>query len=184
MQRQTLTRESLKGALVYLLQHKNFESITISDLCRTAGINRTTFYLHYIDKYDFVYQLKEEQVQRFLDILQQYKNNAIEALRQVLLTIDEDGPFFRVISQASFANFAETLHDVIMTIVKQDAHAEYFIQQYYQNIPSKYANELFLSSIEGVITFWITNDYPESPEEILDILLKIPAFQWWTQEES
>ena len=44
--RQTQTKEILKTALIQLLQTKEFEAITVSDISRTAGVNRGTFYLH------------------------------------------------------------------------------------------------------------------------------------------
>ena len=34
-------------ALITLLEKKNFEYITIKEICDTAGVNRSTFYLHY-----------------------------------------------------------------------------------------------------------------------------------------
>lgn len=34
-------------ALISLLKKKSFEYITISEICETAGVNRSTFYLHY-----------------------------------------------------------------------------------------------------------------------------------------
>ena len=41
--RQTQTKEILKTALIQLLQTKEFETITVSDISRTAGVNRGTF---------------------------------------------------------------------------------------------------------------------------------------------
>lgn len=43
------TEESLRKALLILLKTKSLETITISELCRVAQINRGTFYLHYRD---------------------------------------------------------------------------------------------------------------------------------------
>ena len=34
-------------ALISLLKKKTFEYITVSEICKTAGVNRSTFYLHY-----------------------------------------------------------------------------------------------------------------------------------------
>ncbi len=46
--RRTLyTRMVIKDALLTLLSVKEYADITIADLCRTAEINRGTFYLHY-----------------------------------------------------------------------------------------------------------------------------------------
>ena len=50
--RQTSTKEDIKEALIQLLSEEKFENISVSKLCKRAGINRGTFYLHYIDKYD------------------------------------------------------------------------------------------------------------------------------------
>lgn len=34
-------------ALLYFLDKKDFEFITIKEICKKAGVNRSTFYLHY-----------------------------------------------------------------------------------------------------------------------------------------
>lgn len=62
-QRQTTTKIDLRNALSQLLLQQNFESITIRELTEKARINRGTFYLHYVDKYDMFEQMKTELVQ-------------------------------------------------------------------------------------------------------------------------
>lgn len=37
----------MNEALLSLLEKKNFEYITVKELCNKAGVNRSTFYLHY-----------------------------------------------------------------------------------------------------------------------------------------
>ena len=61
-QRQTTTKIDLRNALSQLLLQQNFESITIRELTEKAGINRGTFYLHYVDKYDMFEQMKNRKV--------------------------------------------------------------------------------------------------------------------------
>lgn len=48
------THKSLMTALFKLLELRNFNQITVNDLCEEALISRTTFYLHFHDKYDFL----------------------------------------------------------------------------------------------------------------------------------
>lgn len=43
------TKKALHEALLTLLKMNSLESISVSMLCREAGINRGTFYLHYKD---------------------------------------------------------------------------------------------------------------------------------------
>lgn len=45
------------------------ESLTVSDIARGAGINRGTFYLHYIDKYDLMEKLADESIIEVSEIL-------------------------------------------------------------------------------------------------------------------
>ena len=41
------TATKMDLALIALLKKKPFDYITISEICETAGVNRSTFYLHY-----------------------------------------------------------------------------------------------------------------------------------------
>ena len=45
-----MTKALIRTALVELMGEKNFERITIKELCERADVNRTTFYLHYSDQ--------------------------------------------------------------------------------------------------------------------------------------
>ena len=50
-------------ALIALLKKKPFEYITVSEICKTAGVNRSTFYLHY----ETVGDLLDETTRYLLD---------------------------------------------------------------------------------------------------------------------
>lgn len=47
------TYQALQNAFTQLLEEKNFEEITVNELCDTAMIRRTTFYKHFADKYEY-----------------------------------------------------------------------------------------------------------------------------------
>ena len=47
------TNQMLCNAFTELLQKKEFEDITIDELCKKAFIRRATFYTRFLDKYDF-----------------------------------------------------------------------------------------------------------------------------------
>ena len=48
------TAIKMDEALITLLEKKDFEYITIKDICDTAGVNRSTFYLHYENTSDLL----------------------------------------------------------------------------------------------------------------------------------
>ena len=41
------TASLMSEALLLLLEQKDYDSITVREVCQKAGVNRSTFYLHY-----------------------------------------------------------------------------------------------------------------------------------------
>lgn len=48
------TYKLLITAMFTMLGYKNFNQITVNDLCEKALISRATFYVHFLDKYDLL----------------------------------------------------------------------------------------------------------------------------------
>ena len=48
------TAIKMDEALIALLEKKDFEYITVKEICNTAGVNRSTFYLHYENTSDLL----------------------------------------------------------------------------------------------------------------------------------
>lgn len=60
------TAKKMNLALISLLKKKPFEYITISELCEKAGVNRSTFYLHYENTYDLLGETTQYILNDFL----------------------------------------------------------------------------------------------------------------------
>lgn len=60
--RTRVTRHLIRKAFTDLLSRKPIQSISVKELCETAGINRGTFYTHYTDIYDLKKQLQYDSV--------------------------------------------------------------------------------------------------------------------------
>lgn len=60
------THKSLTEAFLQLMSEKQFENITVNELCDRAMIRRTTFYKHFADKYEF-FRFFVEQLQADFD---------------------------------------------------------------------------------------------------------------------
>ncbi len=48
------TYKSLFKAFIELLSEKNFDELTVSEICNKANVHRATFYKHFEDKYAFL----------------------------------------------------------------------------------------------------------------------------------
>lgn len=65
------TKETLALAFIELSSRKAFEKITVEALCAEADIQRSTFYRHYTDKYDFFRALAKDKLIAVLEGNQQ-----------------------------------------------------------------------------------------------------------------
>ena len=77
-QRVLHTKQLLQNALLKLLKTTPLRAVSIRDLCREAGVNRTTFYNHYGSQYDLLGDIS----QRFLTSIADRLNSASSSDRE------------------------------------------------------------------------------------------------------
>lgn len=63
--RAKVTQMLIRKAFTELLKQKPIQNISIRELCERAGINRGTFYAHYLDIYDLRDSLENEMFEKF-----------------------------------------------------------------------------------------------------------------------
>ncbi|WP_455675365.1 TetR/AcrR family transcriptional regulator [Pradoshia sp.] len=54
------TRQNIMNGFMRLIKQKEFSDITIADITKEAEINRSTFYYHFMDKYDLIDTIQRE----------------------------------------------------------------------------------------------------------------------------
>ena len=88
---QSETKEILARTLFDLLENKPFSKITVNELCEKSDIVRSTFYLHFRDKYEllsycldqifyniFEADANEELVEMFYQFISRYVTQCLE----------------------------------------------------------------------------------------------------------
>ncbi|MDE6442529.1 MAG: TetR/AcrR family transcriptional regulator [Clostridia bacterium] len=60
------TANKMGSAFISLLESKEFADITIMDICKAAGVNRSTFYAHYDNTYDLLKETYQGMINNFL----------------------------------------------------------------------------------------------------------------------
>ena len=58
--RYKMSSEKIETAFLSLLNNYKYEEITISQVCKQAGINRSTFYCHYDDINDLIIKIENK----------------------------------------------------------------------------------------------------------------------------
>ena len=75
------TAQLLNHALIELLNKKDYEFITIKELCKKAGVNRSTFYLHYDTINDLLYETIDNTNKKFLSFFDETHSDVVANIK-------------------------------------------------------------------------------------------------------
>lgn len=181
-QRQTKTEAKIKAAFTTLVKNKGFDAMTVSDLAREADINRGTFYMHYVDKFDLRDQLLDDVIADLaailipesdddnepLDVEDIIKSrNLVSAMRY----LKRDYAFFDAISSSgNDMQLYERVKDVIKQLLLGQVSRLRKAPDDTPGIPREYAMEILVSSTSSILWLWLRRGCQESPETISGII--------------
>ena len=117
------SQQAIRQAFIDLLHKQELEQITVQQISDLADVNRSTFYTHYIDKYDLLEQMEDEQVKEikvFIEENDVYSNKAISAdnirtiMEFLIGNIEENMSFYQLMFNiGKDSNLHEKLYELI-----------------------------------------------------------------------
>lgn len=155
------SKDRMERVFVELLQTRELSEISVSDICKRAELNRSTFYANYADVYELADTVRE-QLESNLDVL--YKDdfeqgrNSNDYLR--LFRHIAENPLF-------YQTYFKLGYDNKYKIIKYDTA---LASKYFDNRFIEYHMEFFKSGITTIIKMWLNNGCKETPEQMSDIL--------------
>lgn len=155
------SKDRMERVFVELLQTRELSEISVSDICKRAELNRSTFYANYADVYELADTVRE-QLESNLDVL--YKDdfeqgrNSNDYLR--LFRHIAENPLF-------YQTYFKLGYDNKYKIIKYDTT---LASKYFDNRFIEYHMEFFKSGITTIIKMWLNNGCKETPEQMSDIL--------------
>lgn len=155
-------KESIKrieSVFVELIQTKEIEQITVSEICKKADINRSTFYSNYMDIFDLAEKIVKSLWEDFLSIYT-YSDNKKERMNFTKLFVHIKD------NQLLYKTYFK-LGALDIGIVGFDKEvAEMFFDMKYLD----YHIEFFKNGFNAVVKKWLFGGCKESPEEMNKIL--------------
>lgn len=173
-QRQTQSKAKIQAALQDLLNQKTFDQISVSGICQRAGINRGTFYLHYLDKFDLVDQLAHDLKEEVFAILEQ-RQEPTNNKSHLLASLDHLKAHYQLIQslvKVPQLNFLEQVQLFMEKIWQEHPDFGNRIVQQPQFKPD-YARAVLISSIHAILEHWILTDCQDDSQDIADMLWSI-----------
>ncbi|OZG69219.1 TetR/AcrR family transcriptional regulator [Bifidobacterium eulemuris] len=183
--RATQSEAKIRAAFITLMGTKGFDAMTVSDIAREAGVNRGTFYMHYLDKYDLRQRLIDDEVETIasmvLDAAPDRKSREhldpcdyipYDAILAALTRISDEYEFFAAITvQGADTTLYDRMKDILKNLVdvklpgpgadgSDSSHG----------IPRPYAQEILASAVSSILWLWLRRGCKESPEQIASII--------------
>ena len=166
-------------ALLALLERKDLEYITVKELCQQAGVNRSTFYLHYETIGDLVSETVELVNRRFLSYFPQSETEILGSRDEADLILVSRAyllPYLRFIRdnrrvyRAAFRNPDDMGAYVRYGELKQRVLSP-LLERF--RIPAAYRPYYIAYYVEGIIAVvkeWLRQDCADEVEMIADII--------------
>lgn len=183
--RKTASKQAIKQAFTRLIHEKGFEGLTVMEIAREAGINRGTFYTHYIDKYDLMEKLEMETMEDLKSILLRPDegdvNDPLELIPyplilEALIYVKQDFDFVSALaSPGGDRQFVSMIKGILSELIESKISQSTELEFKKENLPEDYAQEILLSSIVAIILLWIKKGAEESPEDIAKMIFKARA---------
>lgn len=170
-------------ALILLLEKKDYSFITIKEICEKAGVNRSTFYLHY----DTIDDLLSECVEYVGKKIRSKYNNKIinkqiikDCQIEDLLLITPD----YLLPYLEFLKENKAIYKIAYSqpnVLKEKHVVNHLHKTVFEPIldrflvpknEQRYIMSFYLSGISAVMIEWIKNDCKEDMQTILKILIR------------
>ena len=176
------TAERMDAAFLELLEEKDFAYITVKEICARAGVNRSTFYLHYETIADLLAESAQHIIDEFLAYMPQDSAAHVsrlhdcpleelyfmtpEYLTPYLTYIKEHRRVFRAaVEQASVLRMQDAYRQL-------NRHVLTPILDRYQvpRADQTYLMRFFISGLMAIIDEWVQDDCRDSVEHVIDVM--------------
>ncbi|ALS01509.1 hypothetical protein ATZ33_09050 [Enterococcus silesiacus] len=166
------TEELIQKSLIFLLQQQSIEKLTVKDICAYAKIGRSTFYAHYMDKFDVLEKIIKTYSDSFDKLIQQRfsKNEVSESIQSIAKDITKKKTEIQTLFNSPYNHY--NLEKSFLLILRK--HCALYIEtssKYKQfNLPLTFMIDLYTSSAMTMIHYSLNNELSDNIFDFLQYL--------------
>lgn len=167
-QRVRLTKSLLQNAILDLLMETPIDKISVRELCVSAGINRSTFYLHYNCPLDVLTEIEDSFIAEMADMLE-YQNTGVNLPVDQKVTIicgylkDHERTAVALFSVYSpDSDFADKLFSLSASNMPEWNE---FLKRH-DPVSAELLRTYLVNGAYGLISRWLLRQIERTPEEI------------------
>ena len=171
-QRIALTRRLLQEGLLRLLRHNELESISVTALCKEAGINRATFYNHYTSPASLLEEM-ETQLVAELKVISTASSvdEVIIKLEQYCIKLRENAELVEILVRY---HTDKDLEDIVISLTEYYSTYRLDLNQTKLDPETTHLVSTFLySGSYSLVREWLIRGIDKSPREIAELMISI-----------
>lgn len=164
-QRYQSTEEKIQKALFSLLKIRNYNDISIKEICYEAGINRSSFYAHYDDINDLMLKTEgrlSQSINKIFDPTEKWDNKVFVKLFEFLY---KNKDFYNAYLNTNEQTFMEV--NDFTRFIKILNNKDYK----FDKSEIVYHMAFFAGGIKAMSKSWIKTGCKETPEQMSQILM-------------
>ena len=176
------TAGRMDEAFLALLEEKDFAYITVKEICERAGVNRSTFYLHYETVNDLLTESARYIINKLIanmpqdsaEFIERIQTRPLEELR--LITPEYLTPYLNFIKEHSRIFRTSVEHSSVLGMddayLALNRHVFTPILDRFRVPPSeqKYMMPFYIHGLMGIINEWLKDDCRDSVEHIISVM--------------
>ena len=178
------TAVRMDEALIALMQKKEFEYITVKELCDKAGVNRSTFYLHYENMSDLLEETLQHIIDTFLKCFETDTVTTIEKIKNApikelnFVTEDYLRPYLDFVRSNSNIYKAAFHNKVYEADKKYKKLYAYIIEpilnrfEFAEN-ERRFIASFYIHGITGIVKEWVETGCKEDVTEITRLIVRL-----------
>ena len=176
------TAARMDEAFLKLLEEKDFAYITVKEICEKAGVNRSTFYLHYETVNDLLTESARYIIDKLIanmpqdttDFFEKLQTRPLEELH--LITPEYLRPYLNYVKEHRRIFHTAVEHSSVLGMddayIALNRHVFTPILDRFYIPPSKqqYIMLFYINGLMGIINEWLKEDCRDSVEHIISVM--------------
>lgn len=165
--RYKINSEKIETAFLTLILNNRYEDITISQVCKQASVNRSTFYCHYDDINDLIIKIESKFAKSTADIFKRGERRTNEAFVEMFKFVKDNKYFYKAFLNIPYATLAET--NTKIDVLKNIGDNSQIDKS--DKMGLFYRASFFGAGIKEMCRIWLQYDCKESPEYMAKLLV-------------
>ncbi len=168
------TKHVIEDTFLSLLENKDIGSITVTEICEKADINRATFYRYYIDIYDLLKKIEDnfiDEIKASNALINLPNYSVYNFTKEIVEIFYNNRKLVKILFDTNNSIYFIT---EVLEIAYEKASAKWF--QSFPDIEEdeiEYAAVYVFNGALGVINYWVKNNFDKDIEEISKYIEKL-----------